>query len=172
MLYCSSFLNDIDIKFSMPWLLWLLFLFLLCAWLGVENILFLVILVLTPDSYLLPLRLLALEIGNHVFITDFLFFFLISRIKIIPIMNLGVPLHGLPHVIFFFFQICSSVIVDVSWTIFIIQNIICLGFLRWENWKRHYPNFFFIPSGVAFINWTIQLMNASWNNTWEVHYFS
>lgn len=96
------FLNDIDIKFSMPWLLWLLFLFLLCAWLGVENILFLVILVLTPDSYLLPLRLLALEIGNHVFITDFLFFFLISRIKIIPIMNLGVPLHGLPHVILFF----------------------------------------------------------------------
>lgn len=116
LLYCSSFLNDIDIKFRLLWLL--LFLFLLCTWLAVENILFLVILVLTPDSYLLPLRLLALEIGNHILITDFLFFFLISRFKIIPIMNyaiffLGVPLHGLPHVNFFSFQISSTVIVDV-----------------------------------------------------------
>lgn len=95
--------------------------FALFVSLGVENSLFLVILVLTPGSCLLPLRLLALEIGNHILITDFLFFFLISRIKTIPIMNYAIifffffwiPFHGLPHVNFFSFQISSSVIVDV-----------------------------------------------------------
>lgn len=84
--------------------------FALCVSLGVENSLFPVILVLTPDSCLLPLGLLALEIGNHVLITDFLFFFLISRIKTIPIMNYAIifffwiPFHGLPRVNFFPFK--------------------------------------------------------------------
>lgn len=90
--------------------------FALCVSLGVENSLFPVILVLTPDSCLLPLGLLALEIGNHVLITDFLFFFLISRIKTITIMNyaiiffFGYPFMDFHMWIFFLsnFQQCDS----------------------------------------------------------------